>query len=259
MGQGTRGAMVITLVGAGNVATSLGVALQQAGHVVRQVWSRGEEPARLLARRLSCAWTTDKTNIETDVDVVIICVKDQVLETIATYIHTEALVVHTAGSIPLSVLSQPRAGVMYPMQTFSKTRVLDFADVPLFIETKQCLDMPMLRRLADSVSHCVYELTSEKRQYLHLAAVFACNFVNHCYDIASETLRSADIPCETLLPLIDETARKVHSMSARDAQTGPAIRWDRNVIDKHLALLQGLPRQIYELMSNSVHSINSHD
>ncbi|MCD8285371.1 MAG: DUF2520 domain-containing protein [Prevotellaceae bacterium] len=245
--------MVVTLVGAGGVATSLGVALLGGGHEVRQVWSRTETSARELAERLHTAFTTDLGCVARDVDCVIVSVKDSEVGRVAACLSTGALVLHTAGSVPLGVLPQARAGVIYPMQTFSKARLVDLRKTPLFIEAKRTEDLPMLRKLAESLSGSVTELPSDYRCRLHLAAVFACNFANHCYDLADELLRGAGLSFDIMLPLIDETARKVHEMSPREAQTGPAKRWDEAVMRRHLELLNGDELGIYRLMSESIH------
>jgi len=55
--------------------------------------------------------------------------------------------------------------------------------------------------------------------------------------------------------LIDETAAKVHDLAPREAQTGPAVRNDRRVIDKHLLLLANHPEKaaLYKLLSEHIH------
>lgn len=154
-------------------------------------------------------------------------------------------------------------GVLYPMQTFSKQRIVDFKVIPCFIEASDVSAKSILQQLCDSISDRVYELSSDNRKYLHLAAVFACNFVNHCYEISSGILNKNDIPFDVMLPLIDETAKKVHEMKPKDAQTGPAVRYDENVISRQMQLLNGTPlnKEIYQLMSKSIHAtaINKED
>ena len=73
--------------------------------------------------------------------------------------------------------------------------------------------------------------------------------------IISEFFEKEGIDARLLLPLIDETAVKVHDMSPLAAQTGPAVRYDENVIQKQLAQLEADPtkREIYALMSQSIH------
>ncbi len=258
----------IILVGAGNLATHLGPALQSAGHRILQVYSRTEASASLLADRLSCGWTTEIQEVDSRAQLYIFSVRDAVLEELARRLYSHlrslavpgrdqsegagALFVHTAGSMSVDVLPTIRRGVFYPMQTFSKQRPVLFREIPIFVES--ATDEGLLLSVATQLSDHPYVLDGPRRRYLHLAAVFACNFANHMYDLSAGILQEADIPFSVMLPLIDETARKVHQLSPRQAQTGPAVRYDENVMRRHLELLtDGRCREIYELLSKSIH------
>ena len=230
--------MRVVLIGRGRLATNLLPALQEAGHEVVSINSRTLE------------------GLPTEADVFVVAVKDSALKDVisqATKGREQQLFVHTAGSIPMSLFEgyTSRYGVFYPMQTFSKERLVDFAEVPVFVEG----ECPQIRQLAESMSHRVYALSSEHRKYLHLAAVFACNFANHCYALSAELLEKHGLPFDVMLPLIDETARKVHGLHPLDAQTGPAVRYDENVIRLQSALLSDTPalQEIYDLLSLSIH------
>ena len=148
-----------------------------------------------------------------------------------------------------------RYGVFYPMQTFSKQREVKFQEVPFFVEAKRPEDVELLKAVAATLSEKVYEASSEQRKSLHLAAVFICNFTNHMYALAAELLKKYNLPFDVMLPLIDETARKVHELEPKTAQTGPAIRYDENVIGNHLRMLADDPamQRLYELLSRSIH------
>jgi predicted short-subunit dehydrogenase-like oxidoreductase (DUF2520 family) len=156
--------------------------------------------------------------------------------------------------MPLSVFEgyADRCGVLYPMQTFSMDREVDFREIPLFIEASDAASLQQIRALADSISQHVYELSTADRKYLHLAAVFACNFANHCYTLAADVLQKKGLPFDVMLPLVDETARKVHELHPKDAQTGPAARGDQNVMQAQASLLDGKAKEIYELLSQSI-------
>ena len=151
----------------------------------------------------------------------------------------------------------PRHGVLYPMQTFSKAREVDFTSVSFFVEANHQADKEALKELAGALSPKVYEATSAQRTYLHMAAVFACNFANHMYTLSARLLEKNGLPFDAMLPLIDETARKVHGLHPHEAQTGPAIRGDENVMGKHLAMLADDPevKEIYRIISNSIQEL----
>lgn len=251
--------MRIVLIGAGNLATNLGKALFHAGHEIVQVYSRTEESASALAEVLKCAHTTDLAAVPTNADVFIFALKDDVVERIANQLkkgRENQLFVHTAGSLHVDVLPTARRGVLYPMQTFSRYKDVDFSVIPCFIESAQQKDKELLLALAKTISDTVYELDSDNRKYLHLAAVFCNNFVNHCFTLGAQLLKEhGNLPFSVMLPLIEETANKLHTMSPHEAQTGPAVRQDKSVLDKHQLLLSSTPNllKIYELLSESIY------
>ena len=252
----------IVLIGAGNVATHLGLAFQAKGCEIVQVYSRTEESAKDLAERLQVPYTVSLEEVSVDADLYIVAVKDAALQEVIPSLvkgREDALFVHTAGSISMDVWKgcARRYGVFYPMQTFSKLRMVDFSSVSFFVEASGSDELRFLKELAMSLSPKVYEASSEQRRYLHLAAVFACNFTNHMYALSASLLEKQGLPFDAMLPLIDETARKVHELPPVQAQTGPAIRRDENVMDKHLAMLSEEPvmREIYEKISKNIQEL----
>lgn len=255
--------MKIVLIGAGNLATHLGKALHAAGHDMVQVFSRTMQSAETLASLLDAEPLTDMAQVRDDADVYIFSVKDSALEQLISQLcgDEKKVFLHTAGSMPMSVFRGMALhyGVLYPMQTFSKQREVDFSIIPCFIEANDEFALKQIEGLAGQISHRVYQLSSEDRKYLHLSAVFACNFANHCYAASQELLQQHGIPFDVMLPLIDETAAKVHGMTPKEAQTGPAVRYDENVIGKQIRLLENQPyfQKIYDCMSKSIHELES--
>jgi predicted short-subunit dehydrogenase-like oxidoreductase (DUF2520 family) len=240
--------MKIVLIGRGRLATNLEHALLSAGHEVASINSRTLEALPLEA------------------DVYIVAVKDAALADViraATKGRESQLFVHTAGSMPMDIFMglTVHYGVFYPMQTFSKERLVDFNDISVFLETNDAVSMERLKMLSTTLTTHIYELDSEGRKHLHLAAVFACNFVNHCYALSAEVLTAKGLPFSVMLPLVDETAQKVHELSPREAQTGPAVRGDQNVMQMQANMLAGNPavKQIYEALSNDIQRLADND
>ena len=251
--------MKIAFIGSGNLATHLSLALKAAGEEIIQVYSRTDAHAKELADKLGCIHTTNLDKIYLNADVYILSVKDDAISQIADSICHKcphALFVHTAGSVLMDIFKGKanHYGVFYPMQTFSKARKVYFLPIPCFIEASSKEDLAIIRSLAESISDHVVDCDSEKRKKLHLAAVFACNLTNHCYRLAERVLQEEEIDWKLYLPLIDETAKKVSEMSPKDAQTGPMVRYDVNVMNRQLALIPDeRTRQIYRLMAESIH------
>ena len=279
MQSGGRGhIMQIVFLGSGNLATNLSLALKAAGEEIIQIFSRTKENAQALADKLHCASCTSINDIRTDADVYIFSVKDdalpslikQLTEHLANSHHLtpntqHPIFLHTAGSVPMSVFSDntltpnthhpsPNYGVLYPMQTFSKDRSVNFREIPCFIEASDNNTLGAIKTLASKISDHVLEMSSEKRRKLHLAAVFACNMTNHCYRLAEKVLEEEGIDFSLYLPLIQETANKVKELSPRKAQTGPMVRYDKTIMDAQIALINDeRTRQIYRLMADSIH------
>ena len=249
--------MKIVFIGAGNLATRLSLAMQRVGMQIGQVYSHTEASARQLATRLGCPWTNDLSALQEDGDLYVFSLKDTVLSDVISKVKpNNGMWVHTAGSMSMSVFEgyAQRFGVLYPLQTFSKGRNVNFDVIPIFLEANTDKNADYLKNIASALSENVRFMSSEKRRSLHLAAVFACNFTNHIYTLSYKLLENESIPADVLLPLIDETVSKIHSMPPAAAQTGPAIREDENVINKHLAMLDDPDMQaIYRLLSQSIH------
>jgi len=250
--------MQICLIGAGNLATQLAPAMAAKGHRFLQVYSRTEVSAALLAGILDCEAVIEPELIRSDADLYICALKDDALPKVLPRLKIgKGLLVHTAGTIPMDFLSAftLNYGVFYPLQSFSKLRVLDFSKVPFFIEAAQPESMALLQELASCLSENVIQADSDQRKQLHLAAVFANNFVNYLYSIAQELVQEKGIDFKYLLPLIEETANKVQTLTPVEAQTGPAVRFDHVVMDHQLESLKNHPdwQQLYESLSRGIH------
>lgn len=232
--------MHLAIIGKGNVATNLEQAFLRNGFAPVMVSSR----------------TLD--GLPPEADVYIYAVRDSALAEVAqrVRVHQRALHVHTSGTMPIDVFGpdKPHAGILYPFMTFSKEKLLDdFRLVPLFIEGRDIDDTAAIYSLAQSISSRVYEASAAERQRLHVAGVLVNNFPNALFAMAADLLQSTSIPFRVLLPLIDETAAKVHTLSPREAQTGPAKRGDAEVMARHESILSNqLDKDIYRALSQLI-------
>lgn len=255
----------VTLIGAGNLATQLGKALKSAGIIVNMVYSRREENAYALARILECNYTNKIERLPIESDLYILATSDKAHSTVLKSLKFKPKnLVHTAGSISLDSLAgtSNEIGVFYPLQTFTKDRDVEFCRLPILIEASSPAFENKLQRLALKLTNKVELVSSEKRKQLHLAAVFACNFVNHLYALSESILASEKLDFKLLQPLIEETAEKVKILSPQKAQTGPAVRMDMSVINAHETLIkEKCPDliNIYSLLSQSIYKTASGD
>lgn len=233
--------MRVIIIGRGNVAVNLDSAFRRKGVACTMVSSREGLDA-----------------IPQNADVYFYAVRDEALAEVVAQVHVpeRALHLHTSGSVPITVFGadKPHAGIFYPFQTFSKAHILeDFSVVPVFFEARGIDDVSAVCSLALTLTPHVYEADQHDRERLHAAGVFANNFTNLMYALAADILRGTHIPFPALLPLIDETAKKVHTLSPHDAQTGPARRGDTAILHHHLSLLPSDDlREVYRLLSRLI-------
>lgn len=252
--------MRIAVIGAGNVAWHLAQAFAAAGHTITAIYSRSPASREALVGQLPQAQSISTLNLQHIAsDVVILAVPDAALAQVAAALKVApgTIVVHTSGSQPMALLQPVQGahiGVLYPLQTFSRSKPVDLAKVPLLVEAQDEETLQQLEQLAKSISQQVERAGSEARRQLHLAAVFACNFTNHLLGISQQLLREANLPKELLQPLINETIEKASLQDPFSVQTGPAVRGDENVLQTHLHMLQQHPRYqaIYSQLSESI-------
>lgn len=244
----------ITIIGGGNVAHHLIEQVQSAdGLQLVQVCARNTYALSERFPALNVISDLSKIN---QADVYILAVSDDAIGTVSAQLpFTNRLVVHVSGTQPLELLSDAnRRGVWYPLQSFSKDKKLDLKAVPFCIETENESDLEILKQLTILLGAKVYELDSEQRKALHVAAVFSNNFVNQMYHLADSICEQYQLPFEILHPLILATAQKVQSSKPHELQTGPAVRDDQNTITKQEEFLKDNPQlqTLYNLLTRSI-------
>lgn len=229
---------MISIIGNGNVATHLYNALKDKTEI-SIINSRSFE------------------TLPQNTDVILICVSDNAISEIVSKLPpSDAIIVHTSGSIPMDILKKYglEYGVFYPLQTFTKGIDLEYSDIPVFIEGSSERVVEKLKEIASLFSNDIHNADSEKRRKLHLASVFACNFTNALARISQSLIEKSGIDFSVLRPLMKQTIKKLDVISPEKAQTGPAVRGDSIVIDKHLEMLSDHPdlKTLYQQMTKII-------
>ena len=250
--------MKIVLIGSGNVATQLGLSLKKH-HNIHQVFSKHLKNASSLAKKLDATATDNIKDVTPNADIYFLSVSDDAIKSVVKELPgTKGTVVHTAGSAAVGVLDRfENFGVFYPFQTFSKNRNISFNNIPILIEGNSKNTTAQLLKLASSLSANTYEVNSEQRMMIHIAAVFVCNFTNHLFHIAKTISDEAELPFNILQPLIEETVSKAIYSSPENTQTGPASRDDKQTMQKHIEFLAKSFEddnlvELYENISNRI-------
>ncbi len=244
--------MKIVIIGSGNVAAHLARAFKQNAIAVEQLFGRNFHDLKEISDELLIPFSTTAL---VPADLYLLCVSDRAVQDISKLITAEnCLVAHTSGSLPIDILKgNYRKANFYPMQTFSKSRALSYEEIPFFIEAENEHDSKLLSELARKISPAVVNSTHEKRKFMHLTAVFACNFVNHLFARAKEISDAQQIPFEYFLPLIKETTAKIEKLDPKLAQTGPAVRNDQRVLQLHEEIITDEQHlKIYRTLNESI-------
>lgn len=246
--------MKVTLIGSGNVATHIALQLKEAGVEIACIYNRTYSHAEQLASKVGCFCTNDKSQIPAS-DVYICSVKDDFIAEVLEGVEIKnKLVIHTAGSVSIDVLSpfSANTGVMWPMQTFSISKKVDWRKIPVYIEANTRENETKLLQFANTLTPKVTAVTAHQRKILHLTSVFACNFTNQIYATAYRLLKENGLDFSTLFPLIDETVSKIKLIEPAKAQTGPAVRNDEKVMNMQRRLLSGCDLEIYKTISKAI-------
>jgi predicted short-subunit dehydrogenase-like oxidoreductase (DUF2520 family) len=250
--------MKIALIGAGRVARFLGHRLQAQGHEITGVYSRTQAHAVKLASELQCEHTASLHALKLTCDVVLISVSDDAIAPIASQLKLkEQLVLHTAGSLSIDLLSQtesPRYGTLYPLFSFTGEPIPANIQIPFLIESNNTNSHTILRNLAEQISDRVQDSTHNQRLLFHLAAVFANNFSNQLFALSDELLAANGLTLDLLLPMLSHQVEQLKKELPKNMQTGPALRGDTGTIERHLAMLNDRPdlQEIYTILTASI-------
>lgn len=247
----------ISIIGSGNMASHLAKQFKLRGIELLNIYARDISKATLLSELIGAKPIDNLKDLIFDPDFLIIAIKDDAIEELAKYIDISpnTIVCHTSGTVSSETLKQfKNHGVFYPLQTFTKSKSVDFQQIPICVHGNTSQSLERLEKLAKLLSNRVYPMNNQQRSVLHLAAVFINNFINHTLGITQDICSSNDIPFEVLNPLLMETISKAEKQNAFEIQTGPAVRNDEQTLSKHLDLLKSHPEyaELYRLFTQMI-------
>lgn len=249
------------MIGSGNMATFLALRLKEAGHPILQIISPQIQHAQTLANQVQAAATTDISQIRSDAEVVILAVPDDTLRQLADSLKLpHQTVIHTAGSVPASVLSgvSQKHACIWSIYSIQKEKTPTHRNIPMVVSSQETKTLELAQNLAKDISDVVYMLDDTQKSWAHLGAVIANNFSNHLMVVCEQLMQDHHIPFELFRPIIQDTVEKLSQRSPKTLQSGPAIRGDEQTIKAQMDMLAAYPMfaRLYEMLSRSIQQIH---
>ncbi len=252
--------MKIGIIGSGKLATVLAAACIQEKMLLEFVHSKTKSHALAFANKFGTHCIDSIQEIPCHLDYYFVCVNDDSIEKVAQMLPIlNGTVIHFSGSQPIELLNNHHQyGVIWPIQSFSNGTFNTFKQIPLLIEANSENTLEKIKKIADLLSESVLQVNENERKLYHLAATFVNNFSNHMCTQAAFLLNKEKLHFNLLLPILNETVRKIETLSPLETQTGPAIRHDLKTIETHLDLLHDEPnaKEIYQVITRSIQQIH---
>lgn len=250
----------VYIIGSGNIAWHLANMYTSAPLHVKGIWSRNQEAGMEISDKFHIPFIEEDTILGME-GIFILAISDSAIESVAARINKNSVVIHTSGSTSIEILSKThtQAGVFYPLQTFSKYKAVHFSEIPILIEYSNNDVKTLLEFWSEKLNSQSNYCNSADRMKYHIAAVFACNFVNHLIAQSEEWIKLNNLNFNILKPLITETTRKAIAQGTLQSQTGPAIRNDLITIEKHLKALESHPdlKKMYSFVTESIFNFHT--
>jgi predicted short-subunit dehydrogenase-like oxidoreductase (DUF2520 family) len=250
----------VSIAGSGRLAKHLMKAIKGSNLELVQIWARDKQAAEKLSTQFQVPVAATLQAASDQTDLLILAVSDSAVEELANTLQTNAIVVHCSGILSSNILQMhPNYGVLWPIQSFSENRDLDFKTIPIVVDANNEENKRILEITADTIGKRTVFADESQRQKLHVAAVFVNNFSNHLYVLMEDFLKKNNLSFNHLKPLMLETVLKLDTLSANQAQTGPAKRGDELSLNIHREILASEQHllEIYNLISKSIQS-NQH-
>lgn len=243
------------------MATFLALRLKEAGHAILQIISPQFQHAQTLADEVQADAATNMAEIRSDAEVVILAVPDDTLRLLVQSLKLpNQLVIHTAGSVPASVLSgvSEKYACIWSIYSIQKEKIPSHRNIPMVVSSQEAKTLEIAQTLAKDISDVVYLLDDAQKSWAHLGAVIANNFSNHLMVVCEQLMQDHHIPFELFRPIIQDTVEKMSHRSPKTLQSGPAIRGDEQTIQTQMQMLSDYPMfaRLYEILSRSIQEIH---
>ena len=247
----------VGIVGAGNLAGALALALRGTGYRIDQIITRDRPASLRRARQLAgqvgaSAVIRGKANIRAD--LVWFCVPDgsiagaaEVLKEAANW--TDKVALHSSGALSSDVLAELRrrgaaVASVHPFMTFVRGSRPALLGVPFAIEGDTAA-VRIARQVVKSLGGHAHSIRKQDKAAYHAWGTFASPLLTALLVTSEQIAAAAGAPGKVarrrMLPIIEQTLANYAAFGGAGAFSGPIIRGDVDTIKQHLRILRNMP------------------
>ncbi|MFM7636597.1 MAG: DUF2520 domain-containing protein [Crocinitomicaceae bacterium] len=209
----------------------------------------GRNSARLKEIQLKYSVEISENLNDSAVEWAIVAISDDALKDVISNVKAKWISI-TAGTADWRLYGE-NCSILYPLQSFSANADIQLENIPFIIDGDTS-SIANLEKWTDLLSLKAQQFGLEKREKLHVVAVFLNNFVHHIMAKGIDLAKNYEINPEIFEALISETFNRFDMENPYSQQTGPAERKDEVTIEKHRKYLSDGDLSLYNILSISI-------
>ena len=253
----------IAIVGAGNLASAMAVALHAAGYTIEQIISRGRAASLQRARRLASevgASAVAAESAQIHGEVVWFCVPDAAISGAATSLRNATdwsgkVALHSSGALASNELAELRrrgaaAASVHPLMTFVHGSRPLLTGVPFAIEG-DLRAVRTARAIVLDLHGQPFSIRKRHKEAYHAWGMFVSPLLTALLSVSESTAFAAGIrrseARDRMLPILKQTLANYAALGAPESFSGPIARGDVETVREHLKSLRTVPqaREVY--------------
>jgi predicted short-subunit dehydrogenase-like oxidoreductase (DUF2520 family) len=251
----------ITIVGAGNLASTLAPALCAEGYAIDQIVSRAQPASLRNAKRLAAkvgASYVSAAKAEIQAEIIWFCVPDGAIAKATDSLKAAAdwkgkIALHSSGALTSKELSELRrrgasVASAHPLMTFVRGSQPSLAGVPFAVEGDTAA-VRWARRVVKNLGGTAYTIRPANKAAYHAWGMFTSPLLAALLITAEHVAKQAGVgrsdARRRMLPILKQTLANYEKLGAAAAFSGPIVRGDDDTIQRHLSSLRGVNRDVY--------------
>jgi predicted short-subunit dehydrogenase-like oxidoreductase (DUF2520 family) len=259
---------LVAIVGAGNFAAALAVALQRAGYTIEVVIARARgaslRKAQRLAKQVGARAITDPLALRAD--LIWFCVPDAEIARAARALARKLewrgrVALHSSGALTSDELALLRSrgaslASVHPLMTFVRGSKPSLVGVPFTLEGDAAAVRLARRVLQDVGGHC-YSIRKKDKAAYHAWGTFASPLFTTLLATTEQVATLAGVNRKAakrrMIPILLQTLANYAAFDSAGAFSGPIVRGDVDTVKRHLRALHSMPaaREVYSALARA--------